>query len=133
MPFEEELMRPITVSLALLWALNASAQSALPTEFPADAKPIAGDALKALFSDRVFKVAHASGSTWRLQYKSDGYYFVNIAPSGFSDSGKWRIEESKICTEPQKSAASCNEVRTLGETLIVKRAVNGEVIRLDPQ
>ncbi len=64
---------------------------------------------------------------------TDGDYFVNIAPSGFSDSGKWRIEESKICTEPQKTAASCNEVRTLGEALVVKRAANGEVIRLDPQ
>jgi hypothetical protein len=133
MPSEEKPMRPITVLLALFWALSASAQTALPTEFPSDAMPIAGDALKARFSDRVFKVAHASGSTWRLQYKSDGYYFVNIAPSGFSDSGKWRIEESKICTEPQKLAASCSEVRTLGEALVVKRGANGEVIRLDPQ
>jgi hypothetical protein len=104
-----------------------------PQEFPADATPLSGEVLAARFAGKVFKVAHANGSTWRLQYNSNGFYFVNIYPSGFSDSGNWRIEGGKICTVPQRSAASCNEVRAAVDVLYVKREASGEVIKLEPQ
>ena len=128
-------MRSSIVGSCILSAvLSASAQApAGPQEFPAEAQPIAAEALAARFAGRVFKVAHANGSTWRLQYDSSGFYYVNISPSGFSDSGKWRVEGGKICTVPQKSPASCNEVRAVGEVLYVKREANGEVIKLEPQ
>lgn len=128
-------MRAFIVGSCFLFSVAAaSAQApAGPQDFPADAKPIATEALAARFGGKVFKVAHANGSTWRLQYDSNGHYYVNISPSGFSDSGKWRIEGGKICTVPQKSAASCNEVRAVGDVLHIKREANGEVIKLEPQ
>jgi hypothetical protein len=126
-------MRSSVIGFALCsTCFAASAQApAGPQDFPADAKPIAADALAARFAGKVFKVAHASGSTWRLQYDSSGYYYLNIAPSGFSDSGKWRVEGGKLCTVPQKSAASCNEVRAVGDVLHLKREANGEIIKLE--
>jgi hypothetical protein len=111
-------------------AYTQSPPPALVVDFPPDAKPLAADALQQRLTGKVFHVERADGNHWRLQYQGSGYYFINTS-RGFNDSGKWRVEDSKLCAEPQKTPAGCSETRLLGESLYVKRAVNGEVIKLE--
>jgi len=41
---------------------------------------------------------------------------------------QWRVEESTLCTEPQKTRASCNEMRSISDSLYMKRD-SGEMDR----
>jgi hypothetical protein len=122
-------MRPmLPVSLAL--AAHAQAQTSAAPDFPADAKPIAADMLKERLAGKVFRVATAGGAVWRWQFQSNGYFFINVG--SFAESGKWRTEASAVCSEPQRSKASCNEMRLVGDGLQMKRD-NGEIVKLEPQ
>ena len=114
--------------LALLYAASVAAQPAIPTEFPADGVPLAAPDLTARLSEKVFSAKMADGTDWRYQFKG-GYLFFNVS-SGYSDSGTWRIEGSNLCLNPKKTAASCSEMRSKGELLLIKRASNGEVATL---
>jgi|APDOM4702015248_1054824.scaffolds.fasta_scaffold157226_2 hypothetical protein len=102
----------------------------VPTEFPSGATPLESNVLQQRLSGKVFRVATASGTVWRWQLQDSGYFFLNVG--NFADSGKWRTEGSALCTQPQKSAASCNEMRLVGDTLYLKRD-SGEIIKLEPQ
>ncbi len=120
---------------ALLGGVLTTAQSQAPAPPPAgdflpDAKILSAEALQQRLTGNTFHVERADGNHWRLQYQGSGYYFINTS-RGYNDSGKWRVEGSKVCTEPQKTAASCNETRLLGESLYIKREVNGEIIKLE--
>ena len=125
------MLRPCLVPLALVISVNAvlAQPPAIPLEFPADAKPLAPEELRERVSGKVFKVKTAAGGAWRLQYQAGGVFFFNAG--GYSDSGKWRIEDSKLCSEPQKSPAACNEMRLAGDTLYLKRD-SGEIIKFEP-
>lgn len=48
--------------------------------------PIAAEALRSRVADKVFKVALASGVTWRVEYKGSGHFFLNTS-NGFNSSG----------------------------------------------
>ena len=102
-----------------------------PTEFPADAQPVSADELARKLSGKVFNVELQNGMRWRLDYKANGYLFVNVS-NGAATSGPWRAENSRLCTHMRGSSASCNEVREQGQRLYLKRD-NGDVIVLDPQ
>lgn len=113
-----------------LYPLAALAQPTLPTEFPAGAAPLAAEALQARLAGKVFRVKLADGNSWRLEFKANGYAYVDTS-SGYRDSGKWRVEGSTFCDAWQKQAAAgCNEARLAGDTLLVKRRSNGEIIAL---
>jgi hypothetical protein len=99
-------------------------------DFPPAAAPLEPAALLRL-SDRVFRVVPRSSAAWRLQFNANGYYFINTE-SGYNDSGQWRVEGSSLCTAPQKTKASCNEMRLAGEGLYLKRD-SGEVVRFEPR
>ena len=116
------------LSITLISAASAVAQTAIPTEFPADAVPLNAPDLTARLSEKVFVAKMTDGTDWRYQFKG-GYLFFNIS-SGYSDSGTWRIEGSSLCLNPKKTAASCSEMRSKGELLFIKRASNGEVATL---
>ena len=121
------------LSTATLLACHFAALAQLPappTDFPADAKPVAADVLLQRLAGKVFNVKPAASSAWRLQFQAGGHYFVNLS-SGYSDDGPWRVEESRLCTAPQKARASCNEMRLAGDTLYLKRD-SGEVVRFEP-
>jgi hypothetical protein len=108
----------------------APAGSVWPTEFPPDAVALSADAVAKKISSKTFETQLRDGTRVRLEYKGNGYVFLN-AP-GYAYSGPWRAEESRICSHMRNSAASCNDVRELGQTLYLKRD-NGEVIALNPQ
>lgn len=58
----------------LLLPLSAMAQSAIPTEFPADSAVLPANALQQRMAGKV--------------YKANGYVYLNTL-SGLSDTGKW--------------------------------------------
>jgi hypothetical protein len=122
---------PPPVRAALPTATGAAAASGGPTEFPADAQPVSAADLARKVSGRVFNVELQNGIRWRLDYKANGYLFVNVS-NGMATSGPWRAEEGRLCTHMRGSSASCNEVREQGQRLYVKRD-NGDVIALNPQ
>ena len=131
-PLHFPMTQAIFATVALL-ACHLAAQAQLPappSEFPAEAKALAADVLLQRLTGKVFSVKPAASSAWRLQFQAGGHYFINTA-NGYSDSGPWRVEESKLCTAPQKSRASCNEMRLVGDTLYLKRD-SGEVVRFEP-
>ena len=116
--------------LTLALGARAQAPTAASSEFPPDAKPLPAAVLHERLAGKVFNVKPAAGSAWRLQFQAGGHYFVNLS-SGYSDNGPWRVEESRLCTAPQKARASCNEMRLAGDTLYLKRD-SGEVVRFEP-
>jgi hypothetical protein len=124
-------MKALSVALCGFCTATALAQSALPLEFPADAKPIAAATLKESLAGRTFNVALADGSRWRLEYKANGYFFVNTS-SGFNGTGDWRADDERLCTRLRGGQMSCNEVRAVGSLMFLKRD-SGEVIALKPQ
>lgn len=109
----------------------ATATPGGPTEFPADAQPLSAADLARKVSGKVFNVELQNGIRWRLDYKTNGYLFVNVS-NGMATSGPWRAEEGRLCTHMRGGSASCNEVREQGQRLYVKRD-NGDVIALNPQ
>lgn len=119
-------MRLTALFLALSSCI-AFAQPAMPTNFPEGAIAPAPGELQTRLSGNVFKVKPFSGPDWRLEYKGNGYFFLNTG-SGFSDSGQWKIEEGKLCNKGQK-VAGCNEIRATAEHLYLKRD-SGEVVTL---
>lgn len=118
--------------LALAVCSVVQAQTTTGPEFPADAKPLSADALRERVAGKVFRVAVANGNVWRLQLQSGGQYFINVTPSNYSDSGKWRVEDSTLCFEPQKTKSGCNATRLVGDLIHFKRD-NGEIVKLEPQ
>ena len=111
---------------------TATAKNGSPAsdDFPADTQALAADGVTRKISGKTFDWQMKNGTKVRLEYKSNGYVFVN-AP-GYANSGPWRVEESRICSHMRGAAASCNEVREQGQRLYLKRD-NGEVIALDPR
>ena len=116
-------------SLFLCCAATLSAQTVIPTEFPDDVAPLSADALRDRLAGKVFGAKMADGGNWRYEFKSNGYFYLD-ASGGYRDTGKWRTEDGKVCTEMQKTGASCSEVRAKGDVLHLKRASNGEVVGL---
>ncbi len=127
-------MRPLLFLAAL--PLLASAQtpvppSGAPTSFPADAAAPTAEALRNNVAGKVLHATLFDGSTWRIDYRDNGYAYLDTG-SGFRDTGKWHLEEDKLCAEWKKAPSGCNEVRTRGDTVFIKRA-NGEVVALKPR
>jgi hypothetical protein len=76
------------------------------------------------------------GVVWRFEWKSSGYFFINTDRAyswGYVDSGKWHIEDGKVCAQMQRSGAACSEMRLFNDALYMKRASNGEVVALQPK
>jgi hypothetical protein len=111
-------------------ATVAQAQApATPPDFPADAQPLTAEALQQRLSGKVFSVKTAAGAPWRMQFQGSGFYFINVG--AYSDNGKWRTDASRLCTEPQKRPAACNDMRSAGDALYLKRD-SGEIVKFEP-
>lgn len=98
-----------------------------PTEFPADAAPLSAAALKEKLAGKVFNVKLHNGDGWRLEYRTNGFFHVNVG--SFSSSGPWDTDGSKLCAKLRGQDTACNEIRQSGDTLYLKRT-SGEVIAL---
>lgn len=122
-------MRALIV--VLLLPLSATAQSTFPTEFPADSAVLAADALQQRMAGKVYKAKLTDGATWRLEYKANGYVFLNTG-TGFSDTGKWSTQGGQLCTEWNRATSGCVEARANNEAVYIKRSNTGEVVALRP-
>lgn len=119
-------LRPLLLC-APLWALAQN----VPTDFPADAQPLAADALRAAIAGKRFAATPAQGPSMRVEYKTNGWVFAETT-TGFRDTGTWRVEGSSVCATWQRNPAGsgCGEVRLKGEQLYVRRVSNNEVLVL---
>jgi hypothetical protein len=117
---------------AALLSASAFAQSAVPTTFPEGAAIATAEQLNSRLAGRVYGARMTNGDVWRFEWKSNGFFFLN-AGGGYSDTGKWRVEDGKICAEMQKSGPACSEMRISNDVLYMKRASNGEVVALQPR
>ena len=79
---------------------------------------------------KVYRAKLTDGATWRLEYKKNGYVFLNPG-SGLSVSAKWSAREGQLCSEWNRIPSSCLETRSNSEAVYIKRA-NGEVVALRP-
>ena len=125
-------MSPSIMLAAVLVAAAsaAGAQAQIPTEFPDDAQPFTAETLRERVAGKVFKVKPADGSEWRLDYKANGYVFIDTN-RGFRDSGTWKVEGTQVCVDWKRSSnGGCSEARLKGDTFYLKRAADGEVIVL---
>ncbi len=123
---------PVKVASAARPAATAApAPGSALADFPADSQPLAADALARKVSGKIFDVQLQNGIRWRLDYKANGYLFVNVS-TGQATSGPWRAEDGRLCSHMRGGSASCNEVREQGQRLYLKRD-NGELIVLSPQ
>ena len=125
------LESPIVAAVLAAGAAAAPGVAGAPTEFPGDAQSISAADLARKVSGKVFSVDLQNGMRWRLDYKANGYLFVNVS-NGMATSGPWRAEDGRLCTHMRGGSASCNEVREQGQRLYLKRD-NGDVIALNPQ
>lgn len=115
----------------LLLPLSAMAQSAMPTEFPADSTVLAVEALQQRMAGKVYKAKLTDGATWRLEYKANGYVYLNTG-AGFSDTGKWSVKGEQLCAEWNRAPSGCSETRANNEAVYIKRSSTGEVVALRP-
>jgi hypothetical protein len=110
-------------------------QAATPTIAPSCLEEVFDEQAPALLGLGVVRrrgarasVDLADGSRWRLEYKANGYFFVNTS-SGFNGTGDWRAEDERLCSRLRGRETSCNEVRDVAGVLHLKRD-SGEVIAL---
>lgn len=121
------MLRPLLLVLASIFLFAPSGALSFPTE----ATTLSAGEIKKRLEDRVFDVKLASGVTWRLEYKSNGYFYVNTS-QGFNLSGTWSTEDGMLCAQIQGREHSCSEVRNHQDVVHVKRN-SGEIIRLVPR
>jgi hypothetical protein len=107
----------------------AVAQTALPTDFPADAVPFQSDALRQRLTGKVFIVKPVSDPQIRFQFRERDAFSNS---GNRNNHGPWRVEGSAVCIDWAIGQAVCSEVRLVGETIYWKRG-NGEVAVLQPQ
>ncbi|BEP95801.1 hypothetical protein GmRootA79_41850 [Acidovorax sp. A79] len=119
---------PLLLISAAAMAAGASA-TAQTTDFPEGAQPLTPEALREALTGKVFSITPAKGSTWRWEFKGNGYFFLNAG--SFSDSGKWSTKESSVCQDTGKNMG-CNEMRQKDGTLYLKRD-SGEIVTFKPQ
>ncbi len=105
----------------------AISSNAFANEFPAGASTPNKEEVRSYLADKVFAVALANGQSWRLEFKSNGFFFVNTS-SGFNGQGKWSPEDGKICAQLTGRDGSCQDTRMLAGVMHVKRD-DGEIIR----
>lgn len=111
-------------------AAPAPAPAAAPPAWPANARILAPDDLRRRVAGKVFELPMDQGASLRLDYRDNGYVFINVHPSGASDTGRWRVDGSKVCAELRRYPSSCNEWRAVGERLMLRRT-NGQLVTLD--
>jgi YD repeat-containing protein len=124
---EYPMRKFVLASFAAFVCVPALCQQA----FPDGATAPSAQEVQGLLAEKTFRSTLANGTVWRMQYNSNGYMFFN-AGAGYNDSGKWRAEDGRLCTEMHRTGASCADVRLSSGTLYLKRT-SGEIIRFEPQ
>ena len=118
--------RIAAVVLGLCAAAGTSAQG-----FPDGASTPNAEELHKRLGGNVFTVKLTDGTSWRLEFKSNGYFFVDTS-SGFRGDGQWSAEEGKLCSHLRGRDRTCNDARVHNGVLHLKRD-SGEFIQYLPR
>jgi hypothetical protein len=111
--------------------LVLSLSASFAQDFPADASAPSGEEIKKYMEAGVLSAALADGTTWRLEYKPSGQFFINTS-RGFNADGRWQAEEGKLCGAIRGRDRTCNDVRMHKGILHYKRD-NGEIVQFKPK
>lgn len=117
------------IAAALALATSCSIAQTTVVDFQDGAALLTEEELKAAVTGKVLTATDAKGTRWRLQFNANGYFFINVG--NFSDSGKWSVKDTTICTVPSRIRAYCNHYRSKDGRLLMKRE-SGEIIQFDP-
>ena len=104
-------------------------EPAVANGFPPTSTAATEQDLNAYLSGKTFNATYADGTRVQTRFGVDAGLFAS-AP-GFTDSGKWRVEDGKLCGSLRKIGEFCNEARFDAGTLFLRR-MSGEVIRYVP-
>lgn len=133
MPLTSPPRPAIAATLNALTALLAIGAVGAAQAFPEGATTPTAAALKEHLNDRIFGTSLADGTSWRLEFKSSGYVFVDTS-TGRNFKGEWKAEDGRVCTKMGLGAdLSCSEARLHDGRLYVKRAATGELIHYLPK
>jgi len=116
-------------AIGILLVLSQAASFA--QDFPAESTSPSNEEIKKYVESGVLSAAISDGTTWRLEYKSSGYFFINTS-RGFNSDGKWQVEDGKLCGALKGRDRTCNEVRMHKGILLYKRD-NGEIVQFTPR
>ena len=120
-----------TVLFTVLAAAATTAAAQATAGFPEGAVAPASAELHDRLAGKVFDVKLSDGASWRLEYKANGYFFINTS-RGFSDSGEWKAEDGRLCSKGRKIAGNCSEIRVKDGGIYMQRD-SGEVVRFVPR
>lgn len=109
----------------------AFVQTASAADFPEGATTPNADEIKQRLAGNDFLINYANGGNARLQFKSNGYFFVNTS-TNYSDNGEWTTEDGKVYTRSQKQGANCFAVRVSADSMYLQRT-NGEIVKYEPR
>ena len=113
------------VGLCAVALLGACATSPVLTEFPAGAQALDARAIQAALAGKSFQ-----SGTFLVGFGAD--QSLSGALGGRADSGTWRAEDGRVCTQFRIFPSGCGELRQASDGLYVRR-VNGQVTKLEPK
>lgn len=116
--------------IVALLPVAVAAQVSTAGAFPPSAVPATAQTLSTHLSGKTFHTVYADGTRVQSKFSADGG-LAATAP-GFYDTGKWRVEEGKLCGALRKVGEFCNEARFDAGVLYLRR-MNGEVIRYEAE
>lgn len=116
------------LSIALLACVFSNAQA---DEFPSEATTPTAAEIQKLLTVSPLGAKLEDGTTWRLDYKSNGYFFLDTS-KGFSSKGEWKAEDGRLCGQLQGRTYSCNDIRVHMGQLHFKRDT-GEIVQFVPK
>jgi hypothetical protein len=110
--------------------LAATAQAGSGAAFPPSSVAATSQELSAFLAGKSFQWSTAEGTRVKSKFGADGGLAAS-AP-GYYDTGKWRVEDGKLCGSMRKAGDFCNEARFDAGTLYLRR-MNGEIVRYEPE
>ena len=127
-------MKTIALSSLIGAALLAGCASGPPprTDFPPGARAPSAAEAAGLLRGKSFNLTNPNGSSIRVDHAADASGGVAIYFSGRSDSGTWRTEDGRVCSELKTVPSACNDMRLAGKDIYIKRD-NGQVVQLVPR
>jgi hypothetical protein len=99
--------------------------------FPDGATTPSAEDLKKRLAGNAFSVKLADGTSWRMEFRANGYFFIDTN-TGFRGDGQWTAEEGRLCSQLRGRDNACNDVRVHQDILHLKRT-SGEFIQYMPR
>ncbi len=113
----------------LVWIGTLATAVALSLSLPAEADhgQLSGDALQALYPGATGYGTSSRGSAYEIKFSADGTVTVKTA-SGFSDKGKWTVEDGNYCAQwgkIRKGKKGCWAIMHKGDDNYHMKSVDG--------